>query len=171
MKSKILLSFFLLLPLNFVSISYAGEPIKDIEVSIKIDQSSDNMLIAIAVTNKKGEFDFSFPNGLDVPKHGGIFIMTITPPKKLLKSKDEIYTGMQVQTVEIPFKKKDGSIFKYILTWEPKTKSNQGGFAVSGRNNSFTLTGRNPETGKAIKSKKSPDIVNDLSAFGFKNGL
>jgi len=61
--------------------------------------------------------------------------MTIIPPKKVKGSKGKKLIGMQKQTIQIPFKKKDGPKFKFILTWKVDLKAeNKGAFAVSGKN-------------------------------------
>jgi len=135
MKTKILFAVILLLSLSFISYSnpIAGEPVPGAE--ILIEQEPNDVPIAVAITNNDGEFTFSFPEGLKIPKNG-IFKITITPPKDLKRSKAKKLAGMEKQTIEIPFKKKEGPKFKYQLIWEQKSKSNRGGFAVSGRSNS-----------------------------------
>jgi hypothetical protein len=134
MKTKIFYAIILLLSLSFgsFSFSFAGEPVPGAE--ILVEQEPNDVPIASAVTNKDGEFSFTFPSGIKIPKNG-IFKITIMPPKHLKKSVAKKLTGMEKQTIEIPFKKKDGPKFKFVITWEQKTKSNRGGFAVSGRNN------------------------------------
>lgn len=134
MKTKILYAIILLLSLSFGSFSFslAGEPVPGAE--ILVEQEPNDVPIASAVTNKDGEFSFTFPSGIKIPKNG-IFKITIKPPKNLKKSVAKKLSGMEKQIIEIPFKKKDGPKFKFVITWEQKTKSNRGGFAVSGRNN------------------------------------
>ena len=135
MKTKIFSALVLLISIciNSYSNPLAGEPVPGAE--ILIEQEPNDVPIAVAITNNDGEFTFSFPEGLKIPKNG-IFKITITPPKDLKRSKAKKLTGMEKQTVEIPFKKKEGPKFKYVLIWEQKSKSNRGGFAVSGRSNS-----------------------------------
>jgi len=82
---------------------------------------------------------FSFPKGIKIPNNG-TFKITIIPPQKLKGSNAQKLKGMDVekQIIQIQFSIKDGPRFKYILIWDEKmkSKSNRGGFAVSGRNNS-----------------------------------
>ena len=86
MKTKILFAVILLLSLSFISYSnpIAGEPVPGAE--ILIEQEPNDVPIAVAITNNDGEFTFSFPEGLKIPKNG-IFKITITPPKDLKRSK------------------------------------------------------------------------------------
>jgi hypothetical protein len=111
----------------------AGEPVPGAE--ILIEQEPNDVPIAQVQTNSNGEFTFSFPDGMKVPDKG-TFKITIVPPKNLTGLKAKKLTGMEKQTIEISFTKKDGPKFKYVLKWDDqlKTKSNRGGFAVSGRN-------------------------------------
>ncbi len=134
MQTKVLFAVILLISLSFFSFSnaVAGEPVPGAE--ILIEQEPGDVPVATVVTNKDGEFKFSFPDGMKIPK-SGIFKITITPPKDLKRSLAKRLSGMGKQTIEIPFSRKDGPKFKFVLTWEPKTKSNRGGFAVSGRSN------------------------------------
>lgn len=114
----------------------AGEPVPGAE--ILIEQEPNDVPIALATTNNNGEFVFSFPEGIKIPK-SGTFKITITPPQKLKGSNSKRLKGMEMegQTIQVQFSRKEGPKFKYILIWDEKlkTKSNRGGFAVSGRNN------------------------------------
>lgn len=135
MKSKILLASILLFVSGLFSFSppLVGEPVPGAEVYVELEP--DDEPIANVQTNNEGEFVFSFPNGIKVPEVGTLSI-TITPPKNLLQSKEKRFAGMEKQTITIPFNKKNGPKFKFVLKWDStlKTKSNKGGFAVSGRN-------------------------------------
>lgn len=136
MKSKILFGLILLLGVSLFSYStsLAGEPVPGAE--ILVEQEPNDVPISHVQTNINGEFVFTFPEGMKIPDKG-TFKITITPPKNLQGLKARKLSGMEKQTIEIPFTKKDGPKFKYVITWDEnlKTKSNRGGFAVSGRNN------------------------------------
>jgi hypothetical protein len=138
MRSKLLFCFALLISASLFSFStcMAGEPVPGAE--ILIEQEPNDEPIAQAISNNHGEFMFSFPEGMKIPK-SGIFKITITPPQKLKGSNAKKLKGMDMekQIIQIQFSRKDGPKFKYILIWDEKlkTKSNRGGFAVSGRNN------------------------------------
>ncbi len=134
MQTKVLIAVILLISLSIFSFSnvLAGEPVPGAE--ILIEQEPNDVPIASVITDKDGEFKFTFPDGMKIPK-SGIFKITITPPQDLKRSLAKKLSGMKKQTIEIPFKRKDGPKFKFVVTWEPKTKSNRGGFAVSGRSN------------------------------------
>ena len=134
MQTKVLIAVILLISLSFFSFSnaYSGEPVPGAE--ILIEQEPNDVPIASVITDKDGEFKFSFPDGMKIPK-SGTFKITITPPRDLKRSLAKKLSGMEKQTIEIPFKRKDGPKFKFVVTWEPKSKSNRGGFAVSGRSN------------------------------------
>jgi hypothetical protein len=110
----------------------AGEPVPGAEVYVEL--TPDHEDIATVETNNDGEIIFKFPDGIKIPKEG-VFALTITPPKKIKSSKSKKLTGMQKQTILIPFKKKEGPKFKYILLWkEGDAKTyNRGSFAVSGK--------------------------------------
>ena len=135
MKSKIILSVFLFLSLSFVFNTYAGTPLDVLIVINYMNEKHESVPIAVVQTDKNGEIKFSFPDRMNVPKNG-IFLMTIKPQNNTKGSIAKKASGMEEQTIEVPFTKKDGPKFKYIVFWEPKSKSNQGGFAVSGRNSS-----------------------------------
>lgn len=138
MRSKLLFYVVFLFSASLFSFStsLAGEPVPGAE--ILIEQEPNDVPIAQAISNNHGEFVFSFPEGIKIPK-SGTFKITITPPQKLKGSNAKKLKGMEMgkQTIQIQFSRKDGPKFKYILIWDEKlkTKSNRGGFAVSGRNN------------------------------------
>lgn len=109
-----------------------GEPVPGAEVYIELEP--DDEPIANVTTNNDGEIMFTFPDDRNIPK-SGIFSITIIPPKKVKSSKRAILTGMKKQTIQVPFQRKDGPKFKYIVTWEPTSRAeNKGAFAVSGKN-------------------------------------
>lgn len=132
---------YILLILSFVIVTFPqkalaeksnGEPVPGAEIYIELEP--DDEPIANLETNNDGEFVFMFPEGIDIPKKG-IFTITIIPPKKVKGSKAKNLVGMKKQTIQIPFTKKDGPKFKYILTWKADLKAeNKGAFAVSGKN-------------------------------------
>jgi hypothetical protein len=138
MRSKLLFCVAFLFSASLFSCStlLAGEPVPGAE--ILVEQEPNDVPIAQAISNTHGEFMFSFPEGIKIPK-SGTFKITITPPQKLKGSNAKRLKGMYMekQTIQIQFSRKDGPKFKYILIWDEKlkTKSNRGGFAVSGRNN------------------------------------
>jgi hypothetical protein len=136
MKTKILVGISLLVCLSLFSFSplLSGEPVPGAE--ILIEQEPNDIPIQSVKTNQDGEFEFTFPDGMKIPK-SGTFKITITPPKNLKGSIAKKIKGVEKQTIEIPFTRKDGPKFKYVLIWDDqlKTNSNRGGFAVSGRNN------------------------------------
>lgn len=129
------MSFLFCLILFSFSPSVAGEPVPGAE--ILIEQEPGDIPVQSVVTNKHGEFEFRFPDGMKIPK-SGTFKLTITLPENLKGAIAKQMKGIEKQTIEIPFTRKDGPKFKYVLTWDVqlKSKSNRGGFAVSGRNNS-----------------------------------
>jgi hypothetical protein len=137
MKSKLLLTGILFFLFSLISIlpSLASEPVPGAE--ILIEQEANDVPIARVVTNKDGEFSFTFPEGIKIPKNG-TFKITVLPPKNPKGSIAKNLLDMEKQTIRISFNQKDGPKFKYVLTWDVKlkTKSNRGGFAVSGKSTS-----------------------------------
>ena len=119
--------------LNFISFSrlIAGEPVPGAEIYIELEP--DDQPIANVVTDGNGEFMFSLVQIKKVPDIGVIKI-TITPPRnrKILNESKSPKMGKQI--LRIPFNKKDGLKFKYVLTWGSDFKAqNRGSFAVSGK--------------------------------------
>jgi hypothetical protein len=137
MKSKLLLFVTLLVCSSSYSFSppLSGEPVPGAEIYIELEP--DDEPIANVQTNMDGEFSFIIPADIEVPANG-TFSITVTPPKKLNGPMAKNLSSMEKQTIQIQFSKKDGQKFKFTLSWDAKlkTKSNRGGFAVSGRNNS-----------------------------------
>ena len=133
-SSVFITSFFSVCMVNYAlaQAKNVGEPVPGAEVYVEL--TPDHEAIATIETNKNGEIIFKFPDGIKIPKEG-FFSLTITPPKKIKSSKSKKFTGMQKQTILIPFKKKEGPKFKYILLWkEGDAKTyNRGSFAVSGK--------------------------------------
>jgi len=136
MKSKNLSGLILLLLVCFFSYfpAMAGEPVPGAE--ILIEQEPNDIPISLVQSNDDGEFTFTFPKGMKIPDKG-VFKITVTPPSKLKGQLKKKLSGMEKQVIEVPFRRKDGPKFKYVITWDEKlkSKSNRGGFAVSGRNN------------------------------------
>ena len=139
MKSKLLLCLALLFSVNLFSLStlMAGEPVPGAEIYVELEP--DDEPIANVTTNGDGEFIFTFPEGIKIPKNG-TFKITISTPQKIKSSTTNKLKKMEMekQTILIQFNRKDGPKFKFILTKDEKmkAKSNRGGFAVSGRSNS-----------------------------------
>ncbi|MBA4408689.1 MAG: carboxypeptidase-like regulatory domain-containing protein [Bacteroidota bacterium] len=136
MKTKLFICLGLLISVNFYSFSppLSGESVPGAEIYVELEP--DDEPIANVQTNSEGEFVFSFPEGKPIPAKG-TFKITISPPKNLNKSQGTKLIGFEKQTIKIQFSIKDGPKFKYKLSSDEnlKSKSNRGGFAVSGRNN------------------------------------
>lgn len=136
MRSKLFFCVILLLFSSLYSFSppLAREPVPGAEIYVELEP--DDEPIANIQTNNDGEFVFSIPEGIKLPKKG-VFSITITPPTKFKGSKARKSLGMEKQTIQVQFNRKDGPKFKFVLIWDEKlkTKSNKGGFAVSGRSN------------------------------------
>lgn len=136
MKSKILLASILLFVSGLFSFSppLVGEPVPGAEVFVELEP--DDQPIANVQTNNEGEFIFSFPSGVKVPEVGTLSI-TIIPPKNLLKSKEKRFAGMVKQTVKVPFNKKNGLKFEFVLTWVVNSNDQtKGAFDISGKSKS-----------------------------------
>lgn len=114
------------------SISIAQQSVANVQVTVKLQ--AGNVLIAQCVTNPDGEFTFDFPQDLTVPSSGTfIFEMpSALPGGSILSNAKSVRT---TQTLTAKFTSKTPRPFIYILKWI-QSKSNRGGFAVSGRNTS-----------------------------------
>ena len=120
------------------SISIAQQSVANIPITVKLQ--AGNVFIAQCVTNAAGEFTFDFQQDFPVPKKG-TFIFEITPPPSTSvendtsKFKHELAHTVQQRTQKliIDFTAKTPRPFTYILKWV-QSKSNRGGFAISGRN-------------------------------------
>ena len=136
MKTKLFLCAILFLSICSFATSkvLAGEPVPGAEVYVELEP--DDEPIANVQTNNDGEFLFTIPPGKKIPEHG-FFKITISPSKKPQGSTVKKLPEIEKQTLRIPYNLKDGPKFKFKLTMDEKlkTKSNRGGFAVSGRNN------------------------------------
>jgi hypothetical protein len=99
-------------------------PVVGATVIVKLAPSGS--LVANCVTNEMGECTFSY---LPAKKSAGdgIFDLYITAPSNS-------QTTSKPKKVSVTFTNKQGPTFTYIVMWDT-SKSNQGGFAVSGRNN------------------------------------
>ena len=112
------------------SISMAQQSVADVQVTVKLN--AGNVFIAQCVTNADGEFTFDFQEGLPAPV-SGTFIFEITsylPGGSILSNAKSVRT---TQTLTAKFISKTSRPFIYTLKWI-QSKSNRGGFAISGRN-------------------------------------
>lgn len=114
----------------------AGVPVDVLIVINYLNDKQEVVTIAQCNPNSRGEIKFSFPDGIKIPK-SGVFTFVIKPPIQFKGSDAKKYSGMVEQTIKVPFNRKDGPKFIFSISWEQKSKSNQGGFAVSGRNSSY----------------------------------
>lgn len=95
-----------------------GEPVPGAE--ILVEQEPNDVPITHCITDKNGEFEFSFPKGYKLPSSGEL-TLTITPPKTS-GAKDKELNGTEIggrkypttkQKITVKFNTKNGKIDAY----------------------------------------------------------
>jgi hypothetical protein len=136
MKTKLMYFAVLLFAFCFYSPLFAGSPIttnpaQNREIFIYLDSGPD--LIANVTTNNEGEFTFSFPERMTVPKKGVLKMCIGNSQNRKSKMNDPLVSVNEFQIVFQPFKASDGPNFTFVLTWKYDKAQSKGAFAVSGK--------------------------------------
>jgi len=135
MKMKILKCILVVMLTCTFHRAFADTPLDMLIVINYINAKKVLIPIAIITSGKNGAFDFSFPKQIEIPS-SGIFIMKVKSIRKVSSLNNSNSEKNDEEIIEVPFIRSDGPLFKYTIIRKGKSKSNQGGFAVSGRNNS-----------------------------------